>query len=76
MRFLKEGCKLGGMAIEMRLGGIDGGEGEEGWKSLSDQLYRRWELLGICHLKIGDRGVGYLILSFMFYCLFIPNFHL
>ena len=29
----------------------------EGWKQLEEQLYRRWELLGVCYVKIGDRKV-------------------
>ncbi|KAF8075942.1 cysteine peptidase C50 [Lyophyllum atratum] len=28
---------------------------EEGWKQLEEQLYRRWELLGVCFSKLGDR---------------------
>ncbi|KAF8623369.1 hypothetical protein AX17_007447 [Amanita inopinata Kibby_2008] len=27
----------------------------EGWRQLEEQLYRRWELLGVCYAKIGDR---------------------
>jgi len=30
----------------------------EGWGQLRDQLSRRWELLGVCCSKIGDRQVG------------------
>jgi separase len=29
-----------------------------GWKQLREQLYCRWELLGVCYSKIGDRKVG------------------
>ena len=29
----------------------------EGWKQLEEQLYRRWELLGVCYVKFGDRKV-------------------
>jgi len=48
-----------------RGGGEDGeckgsrnGKGEDGWKSLREQLYRRWELLGICYSKMADRRVS------------------
>jgi separase len=65
VRFLKEGCALGGKALVIRFGGggdegRGGGEekGEEGWKLLREQLYRRWELLGICYSKMGDRRVS------------------
>ena len=27
------------------------------WGQAEDQLYRRWEILAICHLKTGDRKV-------------------
>ncbi|KAI0634651.1 peptidase family C50-domain-containing protein [Trametes polyzona] len=32
---------------------------EEVWKQLEEQLYRRWELLGVCHAKTGDRHLAY-----------------
>ena len=34
------------------------GKEAEGWGQLRDQLSRRWELLGVCYSKIGDRQVG------------------
>jgi separase len=35
----------------------------EGWRQLEEQLYRRWELLGVCYSKIGDRKVGVICLE-------------
>lgn len=55
VRFLKEGCSLGREALVAR--GEDG-ERSEAWKQLWEQLYRRWELLGVCHSKMGDRRVS------------------
>jgi len=61
---LKEACGLGVKALEMRRarnGASDGAKEssktEEGWKQLEEQVYRRWELLGVCHSKIGERKV-------------------
>lgn len=64
--FLKHACSLGVKALDMwkkepRL--EDKAKGrrektEEGWRQLEEQLYRRWELLGVCYSKIGDRKVG------------------
>lgn len=71
VRFLKEGCALGGRALRMRTcqgeaESKDQGKGEEGWELLKEQLFRRWELLGICFAKMGDRRV-----SCMFYSLIL-----
>ena len=62
---LKEACGLGVKALEMRRarnGGLEGvkerSKTEEGWKQLEEQVYRRWELLGVCYSKIGERKVG------------------
>jgi separase len=64
VRFLREACTLGVKALNMRRVDRVGGEGkvEEGWRQLEDQLYRRWELLGVCYSKIGDRKVSSLVL--------------
>ncbi|KAH9920567.1 uncharacterized protein BXZ73DRAFT_104694 [Epithele typhae] len=32
---------------------------EEPWKQLEEQLFHRWELLGVCHVKTGDRRSAY-----------------
>jgi separase len=66
--FMKDACSLGARALEerRRAGDEQSKPGdaekpsrtEEGWKQLQEQLYRRWELLGVCHSKIGERKVG------------------
>ncbi|KAF8986511.1 peptidase family C50-domain-containing protein [Cyathus striatus] len=62
--FLRESCTLGVTALYLReqQGEIDQDQAEEnmtkeadGWKQLTEQLYRRWELLGVCYAKNGDR---------------------
>jgi separase len=72
IRFLRRGCFVGGVALRLREGcdttGLPGNTQEpqkvagskesEGWGQLRDQLSRRWELLGVCYSKIGDRQVG------------------
>ncbi|KAF8880008.1 hypothetical protein BD779DRAFT_1549966 [Infundibulicybe gibba] len=53
--FLKDGCGLGVRAIsEHRLTQNKESATEDGWKQLAEQLFRRWELLGVCYSKIGD----------------------
>ncbi|THH12059.1 hypothetical protein EW145_g215 [Phellinidium pouzarii] len=32
---------------------------KEAWKCHKAQVYRRWELLGVCYMKIGDRKLAY-----------------
>lgn len=70
-RFLREGCDVGLRALKLRIGDHgdeaseevgtrEEGESErnkEGWKQLEEQLFRRYELLGVCYSKIGDRKV-------------------
>lgn len=60
VRFLKEGCRIGKVALAMRarLKVTEIGA-DEAWKSLSEGLFRRWELLGICYSKMGDRRPAY-----------------
>ncbi|KNZ74935.1 Separin [Termitomyces sp. J132] len=55
--FLKDACSLGIRALEShgKSAPSDEGKAAEGWKQLEEQLYRRWELLGVCYLKNGDR---------------------
>ncbi|TFK38240.1 cysteine peptidase C50 [Crucibulum laeve] len=56
---LREACVLGGKALAQRKGHVVKGKDEEGWKQLEEQLYRRWELLGVCYSKNGDRKNAY-----------------
>ncbi|KAI5983296.1 peptidase family C50-domain-containing protein [Pisolithus albus] len=72
IRFLKQGCIVGTRALNLYIGqgGVDmtGGEldaqekenvrNKEGWKQLEEQLFRRYELLGVSYLKIGDRKLS------------------
>lgn len=63
VRFLKEGCILGRRVLVMYSNmcfGEQVGENErekEGRQQLEEQMFRRYELLGVCHSKIGDRKV-------------------
>lgn len=81
-RFLKQGCVLGREAVRLwkrcQLEGEDAREddeelkegerdGEKGvWQSLADGMGKRWELLGVCYSKIGDRKVSVVGFSFSF----------
>ena len=65
--FVDEGCRLGQRALQMYRAAMREGatdvEGEDKgkedtWKMLEQQLHRRWELLGVCHVKTGDRKVS------------------
>ncbi|KAJ3567488.1 hypothetical protein NP233_g6332 [Leucocoprinus birnbaumii] len=62
--FLKEACAVGARALARRPKEKHDGEEKarelEGWKQLEETLFRRWELLGICHMKIGDRKNAYI----------------
>jgi len=59
--FLKEACAIGTKALARRSKEKTTGEEKvrekEGWKQLEETLFRRWELLGICYMKIGDKKV-------------------
>lgn len=62
--FLKDACSIGGRALTRRpkekVNGEEKSRELEGWKQLEETLFRRWELLGICHIKLGDRKVRFL----------------
>lgn len=71
IRFLRRGCPMGAVALRLRRScdskSLDnaqkqqkaaGSKEAESWNQLHDQLSRRWELLGVCCSKIGDRKVG------------------
>lgn len=62
VRFLTQGCPLSNKATalynkEIRKNFSDElpEKDAEAWKTHRNQVYRRWELLGICHLKTGNR---------------------
>jgi separase len=68
IRFLRQGCLVGRVALRLHYPEkIQGGAQEsrktasckeaEGWENLRSHLSRRWELLGVCYSKIGDRQV-------------------
>ncbi|KAF9445711.1 hypothetical protein P691DRAFT_734529 [Macrolepiota fuliginosa MF-IS2] len=61
--FLKDACTLGGKSLARCPREKNDGEKareQEGWKQLEETLFRRWELLAICHMKIGDRKSSYI----------------
>ncbi|KAI6040844.1 peptidase family C50-domain-containing protein [Pisolithus marmoratus] len=72
IRFVKQGCIVGTRALSLYAGqnGVDaiGGEFDaqdkeserntEGWKQLEEQLFRRYQLLGVCYLKMGERKLS------------------
>ncbi len=56
--FLVQSCTLGERALHIpRSSGETTESREKEWKQLEDQLYRRWELLGVCYSKNEDRKV-------------------
>ena len=69
IRFLRRGCPMGAVALRLRRScdskSLDNKQQKatdsketESWGQLHDQLSRRWELLGVCCSKIGDRKVS------------------
>lgn len=60
--FLEQACaRAEGALGEWRAAVREEGDGDakkEVWGQLEEQLYRRWELLGVCHAKTGDRQVS------------------
>ncbi|TCD70963.1 hypothetical protein EIP91_000870 [Steccherinum ochraceum] len=65
IRFMERGCALGTRALDCRKRQHSAGEtpetdrDRESWIALEEGLYKRWELLGVCHAKIGDRKPAY-----------------
>ncbi|KAJ7653310.1 cysteine peptidase C50 [Mycena polygramma] len=64
IRYLRDGCTLGKRALDMYAAGASAGKEEvlkteAGWRQLEEQLWRRWELLGVCYSKIGDRKLAF-----------------
>jgi separase len=65
IRFLRQGCPVGRVALHLHAESdtqeprnAASGKETEGWENLRGHLSRRWELLGVCYSKIGDRQVG------------------
>ena len=67
--FLEAACEHAERALTKYKDAVRAGEPAEGdgkkdvWQQLEEQLYRRWELLGVCHAKTGDRQVSTFALS-------------
>ena len=74
IRFLRQGCRAGRVALHLYGNYTERDQGgaqeprkvlsrkeAEGWENLRGHLTRRWELLGVCYSKIGDRQVGSLL---------------
>ncbi|KAH9026737.1 peptidase family C50-domain-containing protein [Lactarius pseudohatsudake] len=72
IRFLRQGCHVGRLALQLHETYTEkilsdaqeprktaSGKETEGWANLHGHLSRRWELLGVCYSKIGDRQGAY-----------------
>ncbi|KAI9061528.1 hypothetical protein FKP32DRAFT_1654199 [Trametes sanguinea] len=63
--FLEEACRLAEQSLYEYKAASRTEEGAEEdakkavWNQLEEQLYRRWELLGVCQAKTGDRQRAY-----------------
>lgn len=57
--FLVESCTLGGRALSLPRSAPESmtETRHKEWTQLEEQLYRRWELLGVCYSKNSDRRV-------------------
>lgn len=74
--FVKEGCRVAEIALAIRNGSEDVGTSKaEAWRQLSTQLYRRWQLLAICYMKIGDRKVRLRDSAFATMLTFVSSSH-
>lgn len=58
VKFLNGGCMVGAVALTLRPPAIDDPSDKLGYQHLATQLWKRWELLGVCLGKIGDRRVS------------------
>lgn len=75
--FLKEGCRLGIAALIERDNGYKGevdipDAKTNSWLQLKEQLWRRFQLLAVCFMKIGDRRVS-ILQCFPIDCLTYPT---
>lgn len=68
VRFLEQSCSVGEKALQTYREADDSSKSDgepsedkdkqEAWKQLEEQMYRRWEILGVCHSKTGDRKMA------------------
>ena len=58
--FLVESCSYGEEALRIPIpqSSTPSVSRDNEWAQLREQLFRRWELLGVCYSKNGDRKVG------------------
>jgi separase len=54
-RFLQQACELGASAVSETH--LQGDDRDKQRTALLQNLYRRWEMLGMCYIKMGDRKV-------------------
>ncbi|CCM06462.1 uncharacterized protein FIBRA_08727 [Fibroporia radiculosa] len=64
VRFLTEGCELGAQVWKMYQSSLSRelspkDRYTDGWKQLQEQFWRRWEILAVCHAKLGNRRLAY-----------------
>ncbi|KAH9478241.1 Separin [Psilocybe cubensis] len=59
--FLMESCVLGAKALQLSrpIPEVSNEMREKEWQNLEEQFFRRWELLGVCYSKNGDRKNAY-----------------
>ena len=57
-RFLQQACELGVSAVSGTHIQNDGRDKQR--TTLLQNLYRKWEMLGVCYTRIGDRKVRHL----------------
>ncbi|KAH8099548.1 peptidase family C50-domain-containing protein [Cristinia sonorae] len=67
IRFLDRGCSIGANALTVWKRECSNLEAttdtrivdHEAWTALEEGMYKRWEVLGVCHSKSGDRKLAY-----------------
>ncbi|KAI0089987.1 peptidase family C50-domain-containing protein [Irpex rosettiformis] len=71
VRFFDKSCPVGEDALSIRRTSTTSGRADEEadeqkkserdtqWTTLEEQLHRRWEILGVCHSKMGDRKAAF-----------------
>lgn len=73
--FLVESCTLGAKALRLPrpVQETPNESREKEWKSLEEQLFRRWELLAVCYSKNGDRKARRLTSMFVFCSAYVTS---